>query len=137
MLKAERLLAVSLWRIIMAIAPPPTEICASAQAPGRPSETRGSASRSSKPPLPASKKTKRQRSAEASQAARSRQNIAQLPDRLLRSGASLAVIAIGLGIYGLERDSGPLMLASGASMVLGTGLTGGALARYLQAARRR
>ena len=140
-LRVRETLTASLWRLTMALTQAPTEICTPAQAPSRAASGRSASGRSSssrgKTPVPPPKKTKRQRSQEASLTAKEQQQIIPLPSRLLRSGAAFAVTAIGLGLYGIERDSGIAMLASGGSMLLGTALTAGALLRYLSRVRHR
>ena len=80
------------------------------------------------------KNSRRQRAASMS-AKHHKPNIF-LPERLLTSGAVSMATSIGLGLYGLERDSGTTMLASGGAMLLGVALSGGALARYLSKSHR-
>lgn len=76
------------------------------------------------------KPTRKERAAAEAHAAANRPPEFRLPERLMTSGAAALFVSIGLGIYGLEHNSGLIMLASAAAMLLGVLLTVGALARY-------
>ncbi len=113
----------------MALTQAPTEICASAPTAPRSAASRSTSVRSA-PPHIDPKKTKRQRGEEASMASKRQLIYVQLPQRLMASAAFSALASVGLGIYGMECDSGLAMLVSGAAMVLGAALMTAALVRY-------